>query len=113
MLRDRIHQLLLSSSVLCTLLMVLDNLKQMYLHAGLLLQGLEQDTQGICIAFFPPGHEPFSVFSDVLSITSLEKEKSVIPNLQLRHWLAERLIYLMIGHEEWNEVVSGEVQTGH
>lgn len=80
--------------------MVLDNLKQMYLHAVLLLQGLEQNTQGIFLAFSTPAHEPFSVFSSVLAIISLEKEKAVIPNLQLRHWLAERLTCLMIGYEE-------------
>lgn len=65
--------------------MVLDNLKQMYLHAVLLLKGVEQDTQGICLAFSTPGHEPFSVFSSVLAIISLEKEKAVIPHVQLRH----------------------------
>lgn len=65
--------------------MVLDNLKQMYLHAVLLCQGVEQDTQGICLGFSTPGHDPFSVFSSVLAIISLEKEKAVIPILQLRH----------------------------
>lgn len=65
--------------------MVLGNLKQMCLHAVLLLQGVEQDTQGICLAFSTPGHDPFSVFSSALAIISLEKEKAVIPNVQLRH----------------------------
>lgn len=92
--------------------MVLDKLKQMHLHAVLLLQGLEQDAQGVFLAFSTPGHDSFSVFSSVLAIISLEKEKAVIPNLQLRHWLAERLTCPMMGHEEWNEAVS-EVQTGH
>lgn len=67
--------------------MVLGNLKQMYLRAVLLVQGVEQDTPGICLAFSTPGHDPFSVFSSALAIISLGKEKAVIPNVQLRHWL--------------------------
>lgn len=103
----------MSSSVPWTLLMVLENLKQMYLCALLLLKGLEQDAQGICLAFSTTGHDPFLVFSSVLAVISLEKEKAVILNLQLRHWLTERLTCLILGHEKLNEAVSGEVQTGH
>lgn len=31
---------------------------------------------------------------------SLDKEKAVIPTLQLRHWHAERLTRLILGHEK-------------
>lgn len=65
------------------------------------LQALEQEgTQEICLAISTPARDPFSLFSSVLPSISLEKEKAVVPALPLRHWCAERLACLILGHQE-------------
>lgn len=65
------------------------------------LRVLEQEgTQEICLAFSSPAHHTFSAFFRILLSISLEKEKAIIPTLQLRCWHAERLTCLILGLEE-------------